>query len=458
MANENRQSSPKKLIRPTTCTNSNHQQTPSNTSANSTKVQGTRSTRITRSSQENETLKTPVMNSPTTSSKMTTSAKTTQNNSNKPTIKTKFSKFSILYFNSRSIVNKLAALNTLLSQCAFDFIFLSETWLKPFHFTSAIVCNSTYTMFRSDRLGKKGGGVAVLLKTELASNIVLLNVRVNEGFDILAFDYCSSSHTSTRYICTYLPPDSTKEPSKVQELIHTITTLSPKQSATHPMYILGDFNLSGMNWNSTSFDTSNICYSLFQDFLDEHCLTQMILKPTHKKGNILDLFITSQPQTVIDLDIREPFVESCDHNMIEITLTSSRYKLNPKTRKRNFHRANFTEINNFLQSYQWKNFFKSTTDINQAYAELTKVIELSIHKFVSYNKVSKNAFYPRYIRKILSRKRLIYKRMKRDPSLKDNYKQIAKQYKESVAEYIAKKKKEIQNTGNKKLFYKSYKP
>ena len=43
--------------------------------------------------------------------------------------------------------------------------------------------------------------------------------------------------------------------------------------------------------------------------------------------------------------------------------------------------------------------------------------------------------------------------MKQDPSLKDKYKQISKQYKESVAEYIAKKEKKIQNTGNKKLFY-----
>ena len=84
--------------------------------------------------------------------------------------------------------------------------------------------------------------------------------------------------------------------------------------------MVGDFNFPDINWSSMSGSCPRS--SLFSETLFECNLTQLIDGPTHVKGNILDLVLTSDEQAITALQIHSEFdspVKS-DHLMISFSL------------------------------------------------------------------------------------------------------------------------------------------
>ena len=69
-----------------------------------------------------------------------------------------------LYFNARSLKNKFSTLNLLLKSGIYEFILVTETWLNENTYDAEIVSDSEYCIIRHDRLGKVGGGVAIIFK------------------------------------------------------------------------------------------------------------------------------------------------------------------------------------------------------------------------------------------------------------------------------------------------------
>ena len=82
---------------------------------------------------------------------------------------------SLLYFNARSLANKFDIFKALLKTQNYDIIFISETWLKSWHATSSIIDTSNFTMYRTDRNDKRGGGVGIVVKKHLAPFINLIS-------------------------------------------------------------------------------------------------------------------------------------------------------------------------------------------------------------------------------------------------------------------------------------------
>ena len=366
---------------------------------------------------------------------------------------TTFDKFELLYFNSLSIANKTDSLNTLLNLGMYDFIFLTETWLKPHHFTSSLFDNSIYTMYRADRPIVKGGGVAVLVKNKFASSINLVNIENQENFDILAFDYFVNSRTFARFVCVYFPPQLSKKTDEVTTLTKTLLNMIPKKEATQNFYVIGDFNFSEIDWKYLHTKTCRPSFTVFKNFLHEQNLTQLIKSPTHIYGNTLDLFFTNNTQTVLDVKVSEPFALTCDHNTIEMTLALPKSRPPLKTSKRNFYRANYDSINTFLNSYNWSDILNGTSDINIAYKQFSDIVQLSVEEFVPCSKSGKKISLPKNIRSLLSKKKRMYRKMKQDPSLKDEYKKLAKKYKSLVAFHMKSKEEKFIQSRNKKVFH-----
>ena len=93
-----------------------------------------------------------------------------------------FNNCSLLYFNARSLSNKLDMLNAIIKTDFYNFIFISETWLKEWHKTPTLLDTEHYSMYRRDRTGKRGGGVAILVKKSLDKNINLIPLKVETDF------------------------------------------------------------------------------------------------------------------------------------------------------------------------------------------------------------------------------------------------------------------------------------
>ena len=67
-----------------------------------------------------------------------------------------------IYTNARSTGNKQEELEAIVSQGNYDLVAITETWWDHSHDWSAVM--DGYKLFRRDRQGRKGGGVALYIK------------------------------------------------------------------------------------------------------------------------------------------------------------------------------------------------------------------------------------------------------------------------------------------------------
>ena len=183
-------------------------------------------------------------------------------------------------------------------------------------------------------------------------------------------------------------------------------------------------------------------------------MTQLITFPTHNHGNTLDLLITSAPHNILKLSSREPLIDTCDHNMINFTLNLTLSKTTKIYPKRNFYRANYDLINNYLSECSLDQIFTdNTADINAAYSQFINIIHNSIKLYVPLYKTHTKSRLPKNIKNMLNLKKQLYKRTKFDPTSKLLYKELCKCYKKAVNLYFSNIEQEIITTSNKKSFY-----
>ena len=92
-----------------------------------------------------------------------------------------------MYFNARSIVNKLDELQLYIDKETADIIGI-ETWLNE-EISDVEFNINDYTIFRHDRLNKTGDGVILLIKKDIKVNIrddLLKKVEESVWCDVIA--------------------------------------------------------------------------------------------------------------------------------------------------------------------------------------------------------------------------------------------------------------------------------
>ena len=107
------------------------------------------------------------------------------------------------------------------------------------------------------------------------SDLEVVCIKMDIGSDILLI------------CCVYVPPDSS-----VSYVSSLANFLSDTKLSFSNCIILGDFNFPDIDWSvlmGTSHQSNCFCNLVFD------CnLTQHVPDPTHVKGNLLDLVLTSQ--------------------------------------------------------------------------------------------------------------------------------------------------------------------
>ena len=261
--------------------------------------------------------------------------------------------------------------------------FIVETWLKPCYTDSFVIDTSCFSILRNDRLSGRGGGVAAIFPNSLASSISLVPFDSNlcVGFEIIAFDLYFASSNFSRFVCVYLPPCSSKNSLIIKNLIHTLNLLTDLKS---DVYILGDFNFSDIKWNQPHLSVLSQSSFMFKSFLDSNSMKQLVNFPTQAHGNILDLFITSNIQTVVKVESDEPLTASCDHIMVKVKLSLLTKRKKQPTRTRNFFKGNYDKINSYLVNIEWDQLFISNNEINQLYSSFIDHIHKSIQDFIPF--------------------------------------------------------------------------
>ena len=175
----------------------------------------------------------------------------------------------LFYFNCGSLVSKFDDLENYISSLTyqFDVIALSETWLKAYTNLALYQLNDYY-MYHLDRVGRKGGGVAIYMKNTFKHRLLnQMTYVVNDLLECMSIELTDLNNNKNIVTCLYRQPDSS-----IDDFINNIEKLFTNKQRN--IYLCGDFNINLFNYNSNN-QVNN-----FLDSIYSLGLFPLITKPT----------------------------------------------------------------------------------------------------------------------------------------------------------------------------------
>lgn len=269
--------------------------------------------------------------------------------------------------NCQSIRAKLAGFLGLVDEEDPDVIVGTESWLNP-NITNGEIFPSNFQIFRKDRSvnGDTHGGVFLAVNDRLIaqeeSNLdqpncelkwISLHVKGIAPMFIGAF--YRSQNTDNDYL----------------RLLDDSLQRIPKNAS---IWLLGDFNLPDINWNSNCFTPCGRYpgpSKLMVDIAHDHNLQQIVLKPT-RENSILDLCFTNDLSFVKEVHV-SPGIS--DHDTV-IVIAAIRPKLvhKPKRKVYVYTKGKYNKICEDLNTFNTILVadYVNQCDINSIWTQFTK--------------------------------------------------------------------------------------
>ena len=217
------------------------------------------------------------------------------------------SSICIAFNNIRSLRNKVRNVECDVKTLGAHLFFLVETMLDD-TITNGEICMNGFQVFRKDR-NIFGGGVAVYVGDILSATehclqsdaeAILLEITLNNDDAVPQTNalHCQSSF----FLLTFYRPPNSKDNDLVPNLFSE-TCLKAK-SRNSAIFICGDLNFPSISWVDYTTKGGEGPQRLLDSIalLD---LEQHVFEPTHIKGNILDVILTSD-NCVKSIAIIEP--------------------------------------------------------------------------------------------------------------------------------------------------------
>jgi len=278
----------------------------------------------------------------------------------------------MLYFNARSIVNKIHELHFILYSQNYYIIFITETWLTSEITDGLLDPEKKYLIIRKDRQSR-GGGVCVFI----SCNFCVLPIVFNESFysvEIVGFDILFKSF-KMRFLLFYRPPGNSSICCTYASLLNSC--LHEYCTPHFTNVVIGDANFPDINWNQCIAPDDCIQFQ-FLNTITELGLYQMVNQPT-RGNNILDIVLTNDPSIIFDVCISAPFGSS-DHNTIILSFVLDNiYSVacNDYITSLDYYALKTVGYGRLSTSYNWSNV--NFDIINE------KLFELDWSLIVSYN-------------------------------------------------------------------------
>ena len=163
-------------------------------------------------------------------------------------------------------------------------------------------------LYRKERFSR-GGGVLIAVKSLFCSSLIpsppdieVVSVKIELDCDFVLCSVYSPPHPPDIYVTSLL------------------TYLNDLVSSFDRCIIVGDFNFPDINWSTLSA-SSSLSYT-FCEFVFDCNLSQHVMHPTHVKGNILDLVLTTPHVNVDMVSVHSSSNNFSDHFMVSFTPVS----------------------------------------------------------------------------------------------------------------------------------------
>jgi len=355
---------------------------------------------------------------------------------------------NIIYFNARSIRNKMDELNILINQVKPDIVGIVETWLSEDNFDSEIEIEN-FNFIRKDRQRETksiGGGVIMYYKKDIS--VVDVTNDYNSNIDHIWGKVIIKNSKPIFVGIFYRPPDSTEEQTKF--LIDNML-----KNKTKGTILMGDFNYGDIDWKRNKSGSAG---KRFLKVCSEVPLHQCVKEKTRGK-NILDLVLAYEKNLVYRINSMVPLAKS-DHNVLNIVLNVMvRYK-NVQVECYSYNKANYRILEDMVNEIDWKEECENK-EVNEVWENVRNTLnnfkESGIRKF--NRTVSNDAPWLNFkIKKEIKKRNNLFKRFKRNGQSYSKVKYICAR--NHVTKMIREEKKKYErkiisrSRRNRKVFYK----
>ncbi|RMC13075.1 hypothetical protein DUI87_10606 [Hirundo rustica rustica] len=208
-----------------------------------------------------------------------------------------------MYTNTRSMGNKREELEAMVQQQSYDVVAITETWWDESHGWSTAL--DGYKLFRRDRRGRRGAGVALYMKKGFDT----LSIETNEdGVERLCVRIKGKANKADILLgVCYRPPNQEEQGDNLfyKQLGNV--------SGSSALVLVGDFNLPDICWELNTAERRQS--RKFLECVENNLLLQLVGEPTRGR-TILDLLFANRDGLVGDVVVGGQLGQS-DHGIIE---------------------------------------------------------------------------------------------------------------------------------------------
>ena len=242
---------------------------------------------------------------------------------------------SIRSLNVRSLHGKVPLLEAEIPDHP-DVIAIQETWLNDSHLDNDLNIDG-YTIVRSDRPGRIGGGVAMYISDRVGFS--LPNIPRIEGIEYICTD-CHVGKVTFRICNIYRPESPVSWFDKFKSLLESLS------ETRYDLVIVGDFNIDYLNPDASR----PLC-----NLLNTYDLNQHVNQPTRSTESsysCIDYFITRNTNRaqLTSLRLLAPI---SDHSQIHAHLGHCTKEKCVEKTKWLFHQCNIEALNQSIQNETW---------------------------------------------------------------------------------------------------------
>ncbi|KAK4827898.1 LOW QUALITY PROTEIN: hypothetical protein QYF61_022321 [Mycteria americana] len=233
-------------------------------------------------------------------------------------------------------------LEAIVQQENYDIFAITETWWGDSHNWSAAM--DGYKLFRRDRQGRRGGGVALYVRECLDC------LELKDGDDRVEclWNRGKANKADIMVGVCYRPPNQDEEADEIfyKQLGEVSQSLA--------LVLVGDFNLLDVCWKYNTVERKQ--FRKFLECVEDNVLTQLVSEPT-REGALLDLLFVNREGLVGDVMVGGCLGHS-DHERIEFLILGEERRGASRTAALDFQRADFGLFRRPVDRVPWEAVLK----------------------------------------------------------------------------------------------------
>ncbi|XP_056395052.1 uncharacterized protein LOC130290887 [Hyla sarda] len=315
-----------------------------------------------------------------------------------------------MFTNARSLANKMGELEALILEEHIDIVGVTETWLDSSH--DWAVNLQGFTLFRKDRMNRKGGGVCLYVRSSMK---VSVNDAIvcddSEDVESLWVELQKEGNTEKIIFgVIYRPPNIT------EEIEGRLYKQIERAARAGTVVIMGDFNYPDIDWGRGLAKTTK--GRKFLNLLQDNFMGQFVEDPTRCDA-LLDLIISNKAELVGNVTVRENLGNSA-HNIVTFDLKCRKQRQTGKAKTYNFKKANFPGLRAALQDIDWGEVF-SNADTEGKWDIFKSTLNNYTAKYIPKgNKYKRLKLNPTWltneVKRAINNKKIAFKKYKSDGS------------------------------------------